>query len=165
MIQRFVFVIFFAGVFHLTGVSQTATGRSNVGSLSVATEAVQQPVVKTSWVSVTADLAIPSKNEYLSPTERGRLRVLLTNKWKNEIKGVVATLRPDQAVKDITYNESIVLGDVPGGVTRLAIFYLTASEDVTSQNTSFWIHVRDGQGELVAEPFRLNVVTQARKAR
>jgi hypothetical protein len=111
---------------------------------------------------VNAELSIPSKKEYLSPNERGRLRVQLTNKGVDDIQGVVASVRPDQSVRGISYNESINVGDILRGSTRLAIFYFTATEKVPSQTAAFWIDVRDGKGRPVSDPCRVTVVTRSR---
>jgi hypothetical protein len=101
----------------------------------------------------------PSGNKFLDAKETGRLRLLIGNPGRMTVRNVVARVRPLAEVKEVTYNDSISVGDVPVGTTRYAIFYFGASENVNSQILTFSVELYNPEG-VAADPQLLTFLTR-----
>jgi hypothetical protein len=129
---------------------QKASGRSPVGSLTVVNSRNDSTLpgspVRTRAVSYEFEFSEPSGNKYLDPKETGRLRIVLTNNSKSTVRNVVVRIIPLAVPSEVSYNDSIIVGDIPVNATRYAIFYFAASERVRSQILTFQVDVRDSNG-------------------
>jgi hypothetical protein len=144
-------------------IAQKATGRSATGplTLSLSDSAVASALRKNRVVNYDMEFTEPSGNNHLEPRETGRLRVVLTNSGKVTIRNLVVKVIPLAAPQEVTYNDSIVVGDLPVNTTRYAIFYFVAGERVQSQVVTFQINVHDTQGD-VADPRLFTFLTRGR---
>ncbi len=144
------------------GVGQTVTGRSNTGAIQAPGKQAQVKDSATSVWPLRFDLEFtdPSGNGAIEAKERGRLRVIITNASRIAAHGVyvkVSTLSNEAA---LTYNDSIVVGDIPSETVRYAFFYFTAPQRVPSSTASFRIQVYDATGLEVADSKKLMLETK-----
>jgi hypothetical protein len=128
--------------------AQKITGKSNTGSLTVTlADTSGTPVMqRVRNVSYDYEFSEPSGNNALDPKETGRLRIVLTNAGKVTLRNLVVRIVPLATPAGVTYNDSIMVGDIPVNATRYAIFYFTASAEVPSQILTFQIDVHDPLG-------------------
>lgn len=137
--------------------AQVASGRSNSGSLIPVYSGQTGPKVK--GLTFEMEFSEPSGNKFLDAKETGRLRLLIGNPGRMTVRNVVARVRPLAEVKEVTYNDSISVGDVPVGTTRYAIFYFGASENVNSQILTFSVELYNPEG-VAADPQLLTFLTR-----
>ncbi len=132
------------------GLGQVVTGRSEAGKLSVTAldSADLQSVLKVRMATYDYEFTEPSGDNFLEPRETGRLRVVITNTGKVVLRNIVARIIPLAPPTDISFNDSIDVGEIPVNATRYAIFHFTAAENVSSQILTFQIDVRDPQGSI-----------------
>jgi hypothetical protein len=124
--------------------------------------AVAAAVLKNRSVTYEFEFTEPSGNKYLDARETGRLRVVLTNNGKVTVRNVVVKIIPLATPSQIAYNDSIVVGDLPVNVTRYAIFYFTAGENVSPQILTFQVNIRDPRGP-VADARLFTFLTRERR--
>lgn len=143
--------------------AQVATGRSNTGmiSLSLPTNDSADPK-KTLPLTFEIEFSEPSGNKHLEARETGRLRVVMSNTGRTVVRGVVAKVVPLTPPTAVTYNDSILVGDIPANASRYAIFYFTAGESVPSQIVTFQVELFSLQAEA-AEPKLLTFLTKDRR--
>lgn len=144
--------------------AQKITGKSNTGSLTVTlTDTSGSPnPQRVRNVTYEYEFSEPSGNNALDPKETGRLRIVLTNSGKITLRNLVVRVVPMAPPVGVTYNDSIMVGDIPVSATRYAIFYFTASAEVTSQILTFQIDVHDPLGS-VADSRLVTFLTRDRK--
>jgi hypothetical protein len=144
--------------------AQKITGKSNTGSLTLTlVDTVGTPLAqRVRNVAYEFEFSEPSGNGALEPKETGRLRIVLSNSGKITLRNLVVKIVPLAAPAGITFNDSILVGDIPIGATRYAIFYFTASAEVPSQILTYQINVHDPLGE-VADPRLVTFLTRDRK--
>lgn len=144
---------------------QKVSGRSPTGSFTVegAADSAGTPLaLRTRLISYDFEFSEPSGNKSLDPRETGRLRVVLTNAGKVTAKSIVVRVIPLTAPVDVSFNDSITVGDIPITATRYAIFYFTAAESVPSQILTFQIEVHDPLG-IVADSRLCTILTRERR--
>ena len=154
-------LVFVAG--HALG--QKVSGRSAPGSFTVAVAPDSAGVpasVRTRVISYDFEFTEPSGNKSLDPRETGRLRVVLTNSGKVTAKSIVVRVIPLSAPVEVSFNDSITVGDIPVNATRYAIFYFTAAEAVPSQILTFQIDIHDPLG-IVADSRLFTFLTRERR--
>jgi hypothetical protein len=153
-------------LFSSTVVGQTISGRSQAGSIipSYAEGGINGSGTPASGLAFEFEFTEPSGNKYLDARETGRLRVVIANTGRLAARGVVARVVPLASPSSITYNDSILVGEIPASSTRYAIFYFSAKNDVPSQILTFQIELHDHSG-LLAEPQLLTFLTRSREYR
>ena len=144
----------------------TVTGRSNRGPIVPSyaegeTDAAGRPV---RGVTFEFEFTEPSGNKYLDARETGRLRIVITNTGRLSVRNVVARVVPLASPSSVTFNDSILVGEIPMNATRYAIFYFTAQQDVPSQILTFQVELHDPNGP-VADPQLLTFLTRSRQSR
>jgi hypothetical protein len=144
----------------------TITGKSNTGSIVPSyaeggTDASGRPV---SGVTFKFEFSEPSGNSYLDARETGRLRIVISNTGRLTVRNVVARVVPLASPSSVTFNDSILVGEIPMNSTRYAIFYFTAQQDVPSQILTFQIELHNPKG-AVADPQLLTFLTRSRQIR
>ena len=143
-------------------VAQTASGRSNAGPISPSYE---DPRAMTPLASLPLSFQVeftePSGNNYLDARETGRLRLKITNAGRLPVRNVIARVVPLSPPSSLSYSDSIVVGDVPAGSTRYAIFYFAARDEVPAQIVTFQVELADSRGP-VADPRLLTFLTRPR---
>jgi len=146
------------------GLAQVISGRSRTGSLSMsAPDSNQNPLgLRTKLASYELEFTEPSGDNFLEPRETGRLRLMISNVGKVALRSVVVRIVPLSPPSDVTFNDSIDIGDIPVNATRFAIFHFTATENVRSQILTFQIDIHDSQGS-VADSRLFTFLTRARK--
>jgi len=142
------------------------TGRSNAGPIvpsyaEVGTNGSGRP---TANVTFEFEFTEPSGNKYLDARETGRLRIVISNSGRASVRNVVARVVPLASPSSVTFNDSILVGEIPLNSTRYAIFYFTAKQDVPSQILTFQIELHDPNGP-VADPQLLTFLTRSRQIR
>jgi hypothetical protein len=144
--------------------AQKLTGKSNTGSLTLTlVDSAGTPRnQRVRNVNYEYEFSEPSGNGALEPKETGRLRIVLTNSGKITLRNLVVRIMPLATPTGVTFNDSIVVGDIPIGSTRYAIFYFTASAEVPSQILTYQIDVHDPLGE-VADQRLVTFLTRDRK--
>jgi hypothetical protein len=146
-----------------TAGAQVVTGRSNTGMISVAAPLVEDgSTKKTQPLTIEIEFSEPSGNKHLDAKETGRLRVVITNTSRSVVREVVARVSPLVPPTAVTYNDSIVVGDIPTNASRYAIFYFAAGESVPSQIVTFQVALFSRQVEA-AEPRLLTFLTRGTK--
>lgn len=146
-----------------TAGAQVVTGRSNTGMISLTVPSVDNSSgKKTHQLTFEIEFSEPSGNKQLEAKETGRLRVVMSNAGKTPVRGVVARVLPLTPPTALTYNDSIVVGDIPTNASRYAIFYFSAGESVPSQIVTFQVELISFQGEA-AEPKLLTFLTKDRR--
>ena len=153
------------GAGHAPG--QKVSGRSATGAFTVAVtrdSAGMAPVLRTRVISYDFEFSEPSGNKSLDPRETGRLRVVLTNSGKVTAKSIVVRVIPLSAPVEVSYNDSITVGDIPVNATRYAIFYFSATDAVPSQILTFQIDIHDPL-ETVADSRLFTFLTRERSGR
>jgi hypothetical protein len=144
---------------------QKISGRSAAGSFTVAVapdSSVAPPLLRTRAISYDFEFSEPSGNKSLDPRETGRLRIVLTNGGKVTAKSIVVRVIPLSAPVEVSFNDSITVGDIPVNATRYAIFYFTAAEAVPSQILTFQIDIHDPLG-AVADSRLFTFLTSERR--
>lgn len=144
---------------------QKVSGRSAPGSFTVAVapdSGRTSPSLRTRVISYDFEFTEPSGNKSLDPRETGRLRVVLTNSGKVTAKNIVVRVIPLSAPMEVSFNDSITVGDIPVNATRYAIFYFTATEAVPSQILTFQIDIHDPLG-TVADSRLFTFLTRERR--
>jgi len=140
--------------------AQTARGRSNAGPLSPSYEDPRSMTPTASHpLSFQVEFTEPSGNNYLDARETGRLRLKIANTGRLAVRNVVARVVPLSPPSSLSYSDSIVVGDVPAGSTRYAIFYFTARDEVPAQIVTFQVELADPRG-TVADPKLLTFLTR-----
>ncbi|MGB6650267.1 MAG: hypothetical protein WBG01_17195 [Bacteroidota bacterium] len=144
----------------------TITGRSNTGSIipsyaETGTNGSGRPVT---GLTFEFEFSEPSGNKYLDARETGRLRIVISNSGRLSVRNVVARVVPLASPSSVTFNDSILVGEIPMNSTRYAIFYFSAKEDVPSQILTFQIELHDPSGP-VADPQLLTFLTRSRQIR
>jgi hypothetical protein len=144
--------------------AQKIIGKSNTGSLSITISDTNAAATaqRVRNVSYEYEFSEPSGNNALDPKETGRLRIVLTNSGKITLRNLVVKVVPLSPPAGVTYNDSIMVGDIPVNATRYAIFYFTASNEVGSQILTFQIDVHDPLGS-VADSRLVTFLTRDRK--
>lgn len=132
------------------GLGQVISGRSQPGALSVLKHDSLGGTsgIGTRSVEYEFEFTEPSGNNFLEPRETGRLRLVITNSGKVNLRNVVARIIPLSGPTDVVYNDSIDIGEIPLNGTRYAIFHFTALENVRSQILTFQIDIHDPQGSI-----------------
>jgi hypothetical protein len=72
---------------------------------------------------------------------------------------VIARILPLAPLQGVTYNDSIVVGDIPVNATRYAIFYFAASDTVPAQIVTVHVDVFANKAEAT-EPRLLTFLTR-----
>ncbi|MBP1655728.1 MAG: hypothetical protein H6Q31_329 [Bacteroidetes bacterium] len=146
------------------GLGQVVSGRSGVGSLSVTAvdSSALNSGIKARAVAYEFEFTEPSGDNFLESRETGRLRLMITNSGKVSLRNVVARIIPLARPADVTFNDSIDVGEIPVGATRYAIFHFTAAENVRSQILTFQIDIHDPQG-TIADSRLFTFLTRARR--
>jgi hypothetical protein len=151
VMERFLLCMLLLGVCAGSAQAQKVSGRSATGSFSVAVSPDStgaQPALRTRVITYDFEFSEPSGNKSLDPRETGRLRVVLTNSGKVTAKNVVVRVVPLSAPVEVSFNDSITVGDIPVSATRYAIFYFSATDAVPSQILTFQIDIHDPQGAV-----------------
>jgi len=140
--------------------AQTAQGRSNRGPLSPSYEDPRSMTPLASHpLSFQVEFTEPSGNNYLDARETGRLRIKITNGGRLPVRNVIARVVPLSPPASLSYSDSIVVGEVPAGSTRYAIFYFSARDEVPAQIVTFQVELADPRGP-VADPKLLTFLTR-----
>ncbi len=144
----------------------TIRGRSNAGPIVPSyaegeTDAAGRPV---RGVTFEFEFSEPSGNKYLDAHETGRLRIVISNSGRLSVHNVVARVVPLASPSSVTFNDSILVGEIPMNATRYAIFYFSARDDVPSQILTFQIELHDPNGPI-ADPQLLTFLTRSRPSR
>jgi hypothetical protein len=151
------------GAGHAPG--QKVSGRSAAGSFTIAVplDSTGTPsLLRMRAITYDYEFSEPSGNKSLDPRETGRLRVVLTNTGKVTAKSIVVRVIPLSAPVEVSFNDSITVGDIPVNATRYAIFYFTATEAVPSQILTFQIDIHDPLG-TVADSRLFTFLTKERR--
>lgn len=140
---------------------QVVTGRSNTGPITlIVVDTVSASQAKRqSLLSFEIEFSEPSGNKTLEGRETGRLRVVVSNSGRGTVRSVVARVSPLAPPTAITFNDSILVGDIPVNASRYAIFYFSASEKVPSQIVTFQVQIFS-RGIEAAEPKLLTFLTK-----
>jgi len=146
--------------------AQVVSDRSRAGSLTLdLTDSTIATVVgKPVAINFEYEFSEPSGNNYLDAGETARLRVQIANGGRLTARGVFVRLMPLSPPQGITYSDSIVVGDVPPGETRFAIFYIAGDAELTPQIVTFGVEIHNGEGSL-ADPKLLTFLTRPRMAK
>jgi len=162
MKHRVMFMLFFL-LCTTSAAAQTATGRSNTGTISLATpDAAETPRNKARLLGFEMDFSEPSGNKHLDAKETGRLRLVITNLGKTTVRGVVAKVVPLTPPTAVTYNDSISVGDIPVNASRYAIFYFVAGDAVPAQIVTFQVELFANRAEA-SEPKLLTFLTKSQR--
>jgi len=148
------------------GLGQVITGRSAAGALSITAHdtAGNAAGAKIRLATYEFEFTEPSGDNFLESRETGRLRLMITNSGKVSLRNVVARIIPLSRPTDVTFNDSIDVGEIPVSATRYAIFHFTAAENVRSQILTFQIDIHDPQGS-VADSRLFTFLTRLRRGR
>jgi hypothetical protein len=162
---RYLGVVIVGVLLHPGASSQVVTGRSNTGTITLT--AVDSALVvagkRFQALSFEIEFSEPSGNKSLEAKETGRLRVVISNAGKTMVRGVVARVAPLTPPTGITYNDSIVVGDIPVNASRYAIFYFTAKDNVPSQIVTFQVELFV-RGVEATEPKLLTFLTKDQRS-
>jgi hypothetical protein len=142
------------------------SGKSNTGPIvpSYAETGTGVSGRPATGLTFEFEFSEPSGNSYLDARETGRLRIVISNAGRLPVRNVIARVVPLASPSSMTYNDSILVGEIPMRSTRYAIFYFTAQHDVPSQILTFQIELHDSNGP-VADPQLLTFLTRSRQIR
>jgi len=149
--------------FQASAWSQKISGRSPTGSLPLAPSdsAHIANVLKTRALLFDMQFTTPSGEKFITGRETGRLRLSITNTSEVAVRNVRAKLVPIDKPIGVTFNDSIVVGDIPPGQSQYAIFYLNAAENVPDQVVTLGVEVHQQLGQE-PDPRLLTFETKAR---
>jgi hypothetical protein len=159
--------IFFLGAVLSIGsalaVSQKVSGQSPTGSLPPppSDSAHVANVLRTRALLFDMQFTCPSGEKFLTGQETGRLRLSITNTSEVLVRNVRASLVPIDKPIGVTFNDSILVGDIPPGQTQYAIFYLIAADSVPDQVVTLGVEVHQQLGQE-PDPRLLTFETKAR---
>ena len=144
--------------------AQVVTGRSNTGTITViVVDSGSSSTKRPQTLTFEMEFSEPSGNKSLEAKETGRLRVVISNSGKSAVRGVIARVSPLTPPTAITYNDSILVGDIPVNASRYAIFYFTAKENVPSQIVTFQVELFT-RGVEATEPKLLTFLTKDQRS-
>jgi len=144
--------------------SQKVSGQSPTGSLPPppSDSAHIANVLRTRALLFDMQFTCPSGEKFLTGQETGRLRLSITNTSDVPVRSVRAKLVPIDKPIGVTFNDSILVGDIPPGQTQYAIFYLIATENVPDQVVTLGVEVHQQLGQE-PDPRLLTFETKARR--
>ncbi|MGA9119982.1 MAG: hypothetical protein WB699_11515 [Bacteroidota bacterium] len=144
--------------------AQKSSAQSPPGSLPTAPSdsAHIANVLKTRALVYDMQFTTPSGEKFLTSRETGRLRLSITNTSEVVVRNVLAKLVPIDRPIGVTFNDSIMVGDIPPGQSQYAIFYLNTSESVPDQVVTIGVEVHQQVGQE-PDPRLLTFETKARR--
>lgn len=165
LMRRLIFVMIAFPV-ALAGLqAQVVSDRSPAGSLALdlTDSSLVTLVGKPVAIDFNYEFTEPSGNNYLDAGETARLRVRISNGGRLTARGILVRLLPLSPPQGVTYSDSIVVGEIPPGETRYAIFYIAADTEMSPQIVTFGVEVHNSEGSLT-DPKLLTFLTRPRMA-
>ena len=98
------------------------------------------------YLSATVAFSEPSGNNILDADETGSLVITVTNTGKGDAFDVKAEIDSNKRLNGLFYDASVIFGTIPAGKSETKEVVLRADEDISTDNLSFTIEVKEVNG-------------------
>ena len=88
----------------------------------------------------------PNGNSFLDAEEKGKVKVSISNNGRGSAMGVFVNMKDETGNKHITLESSKIIGEVPVGKTKTAVFSVIASKSVERMENRFTISATESYG-------------------
>lgn len=111
-------------------------------------------------ISATINFSEPSGNNILDAGETGKLIVNVKNSGKGDAFDVKAEIKAGKRLDGLSFDKEVLIGTIPAGQSLTKEIELKAGEDVSTENISFDIDIKEANG-FDASPMKLTFKTKS----
>lgn len=120
------------------GFARQIIGKTNIGSFGATPPKLR----------LTAELSGATADNVLNAGERGAIRIEVTNTGGSPAEGVIVKITAGPALQGVTIPSTVVIGNIPNGVSKTATADVVVPKTSRSQRTTLSIQAASSSGTL-----------------
>ncbi|MBI5408243.1 MAG: caspase family protein [Nitrospirae bacterium] len=111
-------------------------------------------------ITASVKFSEPSGNNILDAEETGILTITVKNSGKGDAFDVKAEISSDKNIRGLSFERTFSFGAIPAGKSNTAEVKLKSSENISTDNVSFTIHIKEANG-FDADPLKIAFKTKS----